>query len=197
MNYSLDRDNGKADSAWISEPSDVAMDASESWDISFTWSYSEKWTFRGLTFPSSDSESLLLLLVSSNSKLGFFNRDFNGVVLEFGWALGFSSGIIFSTFVITSSVSSLRSSSSPVVGTGVALPVQVQHYYTLILFRPLSCIVFPFPKFAFLTLCLSYLNSYIMLEASLFPLKHLLHNKSYHHHCQIHLCYIPWSAPFW
>ena len=145
MIYSLDRDNGKAESAWISEPSDVAMDTSESWDISFTWSYSEKWTFRGLTFPSSDSESLLLLLVSSNSKLGFFNRDFNGVVLEFGCALGFSSGIIFSTFVITSSVSSLRSSSSPVVGTGVALPIQVQHY-TLILLRPLSCTVFPFPK---------------------------------------------------
>ena len=48
----------------------------------FTWSISEKWTFFGLIFPSSDSESLLL--GSGTSKLGFFRRDLRGVALDCG-----------------------------------------------------------------------------------------------------------------
>ena len=70
--------------------------------------------------PSSDSESLLLLLVSANSKLGFFSRDFSGVVLDSARSFGFSSVTFFST-TLTSSAE-LSSSSSPVVGIGVALP---------------------------------------------------------------------------
>ena len=63
----------------ISGHSEAAMEARDSWDISLIWSISEKWTFLGLTLPSSDSES-----VSSISTLGFLSRDFSGVDLATG-----------------------------------------------------------------------------------------------------------------
>ena len=98
----------------------------------FTWSISEKWTFFGLIFPSSDSESLLL--GSGTSKLGFFRSDLRGVALDCGRC---PSSTLSSSIMVGSSTELqmvkdmsfylvthyyLSSSNSPVVGIGVTFP---------------------------------------------------------------------------
>ena len=99
-------------------PSDAAMEASDSWDINLTWSISEKWTFLGLIFPSSDSVSLLLL-GSATSKLGFFKSDFNGVALDSGLGLTWKSA----------------SRSSIIVGSSTELKIEIVSGISLITFE--------------------------------------------------------------
>ena len=101
--------------------------------MNFTWSISEKWTFFGLIFPSSDSESLLL--GSWSSKLGFFRRDLRGVALDCGrsWRCLVPSSIMVGSstelqiakdivFLFLATRYYLSSSNSPVVGIGVTFP---------------------------------------------------------------------------